>query len=609
MSEETEAVECVACQLQLPVINDVLLTQPETVDEHAGRVEFASESDDPLKLSRENSHVFEEFFDERGMLTTLVVGNETDTRALWLGCSAGAVPRMMNRFYQQVVVVEPSWDRAQRLSRLLKPGSDSGLQILHGQEISKLPVGQDSFDLVIVDSASFPHQQLKALTFWQQINGLLRDAGRCYVLAQNPAWLARFTLSESPHLPISPLTLSQYRKMLSGGGLGVVDVLGLNPTCRNPVTALDVGAHKYHRKLQWLYPHRASTWRQRLKTKLAGMSAFTPAFSIIGRKGSPTTHKPSYLEQIIAETQQMLGESQPLLPRRVETRRSGRIVAIAERHAQEPRLIVVKMPFRTQAEETDARNAQALKVIHGDDRISSRLKRIIPRPLASGEVGKQQFYVETAHGYGMPDVTDQSIVTNAFGEALLEFHASTARYVPIDEAQLHKVTGSLAAIRKHIDGNSSHLCDNLTEKVTADLLGAEMPLVWTHGDAGTGNVFCGGQGEIQSIFDWETFDTAGFPLHDWVTLVVSYRLMQDKSRGWKSLELVCDGKIVEFFSPLPIEQYFKELKVPAETISSLVVAAWAVYVAHRLRNRGNDPEWLKRTVYEVLLLFDRRLGK
>ena len=62
MSEETEAVECVACQLQLPVINDVLLTQPETVDEHAGRVEFASESDDPLKLSRENSHVFEEFF-------------------------------------------------------------------------------------------------------------------------------------------------------------------------------------------------------------------------------------------------------------------------------------------------------------------------------------------------------------------------------------------------------------------------------------------------------------------------------------------------------------------------------------------------------------------
>ena len=83
MSEEPEAVECVACQLQLPVINDVLLTQPETVDEHTGRFEFGSESDDPLKLSRENSHVFEEFFDERGMLTTLVVGNETDTRALW----------------------------------------------------------------------------------------------------------------------------------------------------------------------------------------------------------------------------------------------------------------------------------------------------------------------------------------------------------------------------------------------------------------------------------------------------------------------------------------------------------------------------------------------
>jgi len=609
MSEKAEAIECVACQLQLPVINDVLLTQPETVDEHAGRVDFASKSDDPLKLSSENSHVFEEFFDERGMLTTLVVGNETDTRALWLGCSAGAVPRMMNRFYQQVVVVEPSWNRAQRLSRLLKPGPDSGLQILHGQEISKLPVGQDYFDLVIVDSASFPYQQLKALTFWQQICGFLRDAGRCYVLAQNPAWPARFTLNDSPHLPISPLTLSQYRKMLSDGGLGIVDVLGLNPTCRNPVTALDVGTHKYHRKLQWLYPHRASTWRQRLKTKLARMSAFTPAFAIIGHKGSPTTQRPSYLDQIIAETQQMLGESQPLLPRRVETRRSGRIVAIAERRAQEPRLIVVKMPFRTQAEQTDARNAQALKVIHGDDRISSRLKRIIPRPLASGEVGKQQFYVETAHGYGMPDVTDQSIVTKAFGEALLEFHTSTARYVPIDEAQLQKVTGSLAAIRNHIDGNSSHLCDNLTEKVTTDLLGAEMPLVWTHGDAGTGNVLCSEQGEVHSIFDWETFDVAGFPLHDWITLVVSYRLMEDKGRAWKSLDLVCDGEIVDFFSPLPIGEYLDSLKIPDATIPSLVIAAWASYVVHRLRNRGNDPEWLKRTVYEVLGLFNDRFGR
>jgi len=593
----------------LPIVNDVLLARPETVGEQVRRADFSSESDDPLTLSRENAHVFEEFFDERGMLITLVVGNEADARALWLASSAGAVPRMMHRFYEQVVVVEPSWDRAQRLSRLLKPRPDSGLQILHGQELSKLPVGQDYFDLVIVDCTSFPHQQLKDLAFWRQINGLLRDTGRCCVLAQNPAWLARLTLNDSPHIPISPLPLSQCRKMLSDGGLDIVDTLGLHPNCRNPVTALDVGPHGHNRKLQWLYPNRTSTWRQRLKTKLAGISAFTPAFAVVGRKRDLTTHKPSYLDRIVAETQEILGESQPLIPRRVETRRSGRIVAITERQAEEPRLIVIKMPFRTLAEETDVRNAHALQVIHGEDRISSRLKRIIPRPLASGEVGKQQFYVETAHGYGMPDVTDQSIVTKAFGEALLEFHLSTARYAPIDEAQLRKVTGSLEVIRQHIDVNSSHLCDSLTEKVTADLLDVEMPLVWTHGDAGTGNVFCSDQGEVQSIYDWETFDAAGFPLHDWITLVISYRLMRDKSRGWKSLELACDGEIVEFFSPLPIGDYLDSLKIPTTTVPSLVIAAWAKYVVHRLRNRGNDPEWLKRTVYEVLSLLNSRFGR
>lgn len=60
--------------------------------------------------------------------------------------------------------------------------------------------------------------------------------------------------------------------------------------------------------------------------------------------------------------------------------------------------------------------------------------------------------------------------------------------------------------------------------------GAELPLVFAHGDAGTWNVLVTPDGEV-AILDWEAFDDQGMPLWDLFYFMRSYMVLASRSSG------------------------------------------------------------------------------
>jgi len=182
----------------------------------------------------------------------------------------------------------------------------------------------------------------------------------------------------------------------------------------------------------------------------------------------------------------------------------------------------------------------------------------------------------------------------------LELHKATAHTVTVGEKEFSGVRSSLGALRKVVmETEQVKVCDTIESLLERELLGQRLPLVWSHGDAGS-NYLEGRDGELAGIIDWETSDRNGFPLHDWVLLCVGRSKRAKRGQGWASLRLTLSGEQSVFFQELPVEGYLAAFDLDRRLIPALAISAWVRYVADRLPERGCDPDWLRATVLKVL---------
>lgn len=571
--------------------------------------------------------VFSEFVDLRGVLVMMMVGGPHQTSVLCLGCSATAVPFFSAQRFPHLTVCDSSMGRLKLLrARSIEAGHDN-MFFVCGGNTAYLPLSTDAFDLVLVDAVAIRRSTISRPSFWSEVVRVLRPSGACLITAPNKWDPRRLMQRISRDRNEQGLTPGIASKMLQRAGLSCRQVLGVMPNSRAPKSVFDLGTRRTSRTVE-----RMPRLRDRVKSLCLHNRFFIPAFAVLAcddelsDKQWRWTHSKGYVQRVLDATSEILNINTAggavLHARRIDIRQSGRIVISASCDGAKDKAVIIKVPCTPWLVERETRNADALCLLHADDRIPPEIRRLVPQHLGNASLNGQTFFVEellpgvergTAdtganHALalswrrkGMP----RSPVYQQFANVLWKLHRITSHFVTIGEAEFAGVRQSLNMIRRWlVDRRQTSICDAVLRLLERELLGQRLPLVWSHGDVGC-NYLEGRSGSLVGIIDWETFDPNGFPLQDWILLALSRSGLARRQR-WERMAMLLDGTEGKFFEGLPFEEYMESLYVGRHLVPALAVLVWVRYASDRLPRRGYDPKWLDAVVFHVLRLLDER---
>lgn len=639
--ELTAAFRCESCQKQFPLVGNI----PVFADAPGHTTTSLSEAEASRLLEQTDAHgwaeglrrellrlpgprgqaMLAEFVDQRGVVAALLVGGPQHASVLCLGCTAGAVPFALAPRFPRVVVCDLSLGRLKLLEKRAGQEQYHNLEFVCSGDAAYLPFPAAEFDLILMDAMAFPDLQLPTSPLWREVARILKASGCCFITAQNRRGWVRSLGGAQNNARSRSLSPGFLRKMLNRSGLRCFGVFGLLPNQQAPQVVFDLATKPFSR-----HAARRPTRRQRLKSLCLHNRVLVPAFGLAARKQSRGAQTESsglrgtFVQGIVSSVQDALAgtalRDSTLVARRIEIRRSGRVVILANAQGKQHRPLAIKVPCQPSAEQRDNHNAEALQRIHSSNAVPEAIKRLVPRHLTRGRFGGQPYFVEDAidetwgsprgGGYRAGKLISirfrrrpRPSIAAQFGEVLLALHQATARLVTLTDGEFAPVRRSLTALRRLTEeAQQQRTWDIIERRLERDLLGQQLPLVWSHGDAAIGNLVENCHGELSGIIDWETFDSSGFPLYDWVLLRISQKMEEDYQVGWRWLRWALTGQERTFFGSLPIDAYLKALKLDRELIPALALSAWVQYAAHRLPNRGYDPHWVCRTIYDVLQL-------
>jgi len=573
---------------------------------------------------------YAELGDSRGLLGAMVAGGPHHASVLCLGCTAGAVPFALAERFGRITVCDLSLGRLRVLQSRSTQEGRANLEFVCGGDTPCLPFPAGEFDLVLVDAMALPDVRLAAPAFWCEVARVLRGNGCCFVSALNGHDPRRLLGRVEGYSGIGFLTPRYLRRMLGKTKLNCLGAYGLLPDSRTPQVLFDLSSGRLSRTIE-----AAPRMRERLKSSCLHNSFFAPAFALAAAAGQRKANtwncngRPSFLEGILCAVQEKLRVAAPpdvtLVPQRVTIRRSGRLVILARFEGEDLSSVVIKVPCLSWGAQREQRNADALQLLHASDAVPREFKRLVPRHLASGSFGGQTYFVEDAldgieqvaadtgvhAAFKLPLIgcrRPRSSIARHFADALLSLHKATAHTVTFGDREFSAVGNALAEVRTTTERTEQRYVWNTIERfLERELLGQRLPLVWSHGDAGC-NFLQGRNGELSGIIDWETFHPNGLPLLDWILLCVFHRARHGHDAGWAQLRRALNGEQNVFFAGLPFEDYLTSLNLDRQLIPALALSAWVQYVANRLPERGCDPAWLRRTVFDVLGLCGQLLG-
>ena len=646
LKESSDAFRCTSCREQYPITESIpvfantprhgtrSLSKDEVssllreIDahgwEHGLRREF-------LRLQgSQKEAALAEFVYESGVMSALTVGRPDDTSILCLGCTAGAVPFALARRFARVTVCDLSLGRLRVLERRSTEEEYRNLKFVCSGDTTYLPFPAAEFDFLLLDAMAIPGFRLTSTSLWREVCRLLKSSGHCLIAAENRRSWTRLFANARQNGRSGSWNLAFLRKRLSRVGLRCFQVYALLPDSQTPHTLRDLASKERIRNIG-----ASCTLRKYIKSLCFHNKFFVPAFGLAARKGPAGSQtqssniKQTFVQEILSSIQRTLRDTPmpggSLGSWHMQSRGSGRIVIMANLHGSANRLLVIKLPFRPVAERGDKRNAEALKLIHSSKTIPEQLKRLVPHHLTSGTCGGQAYFVEDAIDRvgadalnrsccawlkmsGMPPHTSCLPVEAQFGMVLLMLHQATARVVTLGETDLSSLRQSLVSVRMLTEEAGQHrVWDTIERFLERELLGQQLPLVWSHGDAGMCNMVLNRSGRLRGIIDWEEFDRNGLPLCDWIVLCMSTKTDEKYHIDWTWLKWALAGNEHVFFKCLPIEYYLKTLQLDRKLIPVLALSAWVQYVANQLPHNKFDSEWVRRTIHHVLELCKKTL--
>jgi aminoglycoside phosphotransferase len=245
---------------------------------------------------------------------------------------------------------------------------------------------------------------------------------------------------------------------------------------------------------------------------------------------------------------------------------------------------------------------RVLSALHADHRLGS-WTRLLPRTLASGEVGGLHFVLESrlpgadlravAPGPARERVVDAAVA------AITDLQARTAVVAPVDAATLEGwVHRPAAQVRRVTRGGHAAALDRLVAELVGDLAGRAVARSWMHGDYNATNVLVDGS-RISGIVDWCEARQDGPVAADTATLLMWEEVLQGAELGPVLLRRLADpGRVGAAVGAVQRRMGGEPLAV-----RTVLLLGWLKHVAGNLVDSTRyaaNPVWMHRNVRTVL---------
>ncbi|HEU5219817.1 MAG TPA: phosphotransferase [Gemmatimonadales bacterium] len=218
----------------------------------------------------------------------------------------------------------------------------------------------------------------------------------------------------------------------------------------------------------------------------------------------------------------------PLATQRFYLRRRGALLVVLS-DEYDTRRMVLRVATSDAVADVLERNATFGEKVRTHPPLDEGLRRLIPRSMGSFvEQGRRTFMEEYLEGepawmLGARGRLERHVRTQAF-DILRRLQQATVQPAPIDDRTIERLIGStIAAVASRFDSTSGTigLLSEMRERFASGFSGRTLPLVWSHGDYGLGNLLTDPHGNVTALIDWDTFVEADLPGIDWCHFVLS----------------------------------------------------------------------------------------
>jgi aminoglycoside phosphotransferase (APT) family kinase protein len=322
----------------------------------------------------------------------------------------------------------------------------------------------------------------------------------------------------------------------------------------------------------------------------------------------PNTQSPpaALVQEILAKVAVEL-DAGPLEIVRFAIRKIGKTsITVA---LKDGRRYLIRVPRATVAAARARRNYTALETLSRDERLPVELRRLVPRPIVSSEVGDFECYVEECIAGSEPtaSLSGGDLWRPGASSFLMTLHTLKRYDVVVDEGVYRQHFGEpLETIRRYCEPAwARETLDRVEQSIRGAVYERTLPLTWTHGDFFDGNCLTDASGRLTGVVDWELFSTKGLPLLD---LLQSMSIPgENNSRRWQRFDRIVSylAKPQELLRQPLVANYLRAMAIPDQCVSALLRMYWVDHVANRIAVRRTDSIWLRKRVYQPLEALSR----
>jgi ubiquinone/menaquinone biosynthesis C-methylase UbiE len=589
----------------------------------------------------EQSSMLRQLSEERAAWKYLLSISDHQAKALSCEIGMGSIALSLARNFGEVVCFELNTERLIFSKKRSEQLGIWNIVLVKGGDAAFLPFTDKSFDLVVLNGTLGWIPQLRKgdprqvqLEFLREVHRVLKSDGECYIGIENrfsyENWLTKKKRHSNGLLQprdIENLYSSRFREqrcraythsiwgykdLLKKAGFNqsrffipypiyksFSQIVGFSSAGKiNPQLA--GGQSNYHRSDYF--------FEKRLLKYLA------PSFAITVSKGAPSE---SFLERLV---DRVFKETDPTSRglrngsiQRILTTSEKVMVVVDSFEAGKNRdarsRFVIKIPLTPYARRCVEKNASALKAIQNDARIPKSISACVPRVVTEGYFCDQYYFVEEL----MPGVSAEKLqcslsgslsVMNSAVDSVTKLHLATRTSIVVDDSKFETLFAKLLMeVADFLEGkNERESLLRIIAAVRPMVLGASLPLVWSHGDCSLKNML-GNEKTlmISGMIDWDLNRQNGLPLIDVLHLIARDKMVTEN--------LTLHGVLSRYLIPFNLsgfqreltEGYLETLGIDRSLITPLCIMYWISRIhGHLGTHKDMDHAWVNKNFMNVM---------
>jgi ubiquinone/menaquinone biosynthesis C-methylase UbiE len=570
-----------------------------------------------------------------------LLGVSKEKRVLDYGGGIGSITVSLARSFREVVCLDLTGDRLLFGKKRAEQLGLTNVAFVKGGDTPFLPFPEKYFDVVILNEvlewipkSCQKDPKLAQLNVLREVHRVLNADGQIYLGIENRFSYKYFLGHKEDHTglvfgsllprrianvyslaargkPYGTYTYSGsgYKRLFRSAGFTSYRFFVPYPSYRR-FSRIVTMAHDRSKPLMigaGGYSRSAVFFNKRLLKHLA------PTFFITASKGKTS---PSFLEQLVGRVMRQLTESgstyknagmQHILVS------PGKVMVFVDSSAgghghQKKPGFVIKIPLTPYGERRLERNIKALEGIWNHMPVLTSMLPYVPRGFFRGSFAGQTYFVEE----WLPGVCAENprlrmqeragLMRSAI-DVLTQLHTLTLRHTRIDEPSFRKLfIKPIFEVADFLEyEKESHTLTHITSMLRETVLGASLPLVWSHGDFSLKNVTVSQSPlRMTGLIDWDLSRKVSLPLLDLLHLIARERMADER--------LTLHGALRKYLFPLALgrstnqllSNYVDALALDHSVIPALCMMYWISRIHGHIGSLNDlDSDWVNKNFVAV----------